>query len=170
MRSFSGLYFFLRIVPYLIRSIMPLLNGDALIQCFFVGTGFFVTALVMTVAKPYHKAYMNHVDTIVLLLLALLCYMVLAGSYVLQIAKILLAAPILIFILINAGRMFRFIIKHLLKYTYLSIFKEKCITLVKAVFLSKRSAMDVKTATQPLIQPTCSVIKYGINDVTCNDC
>ena len=164
MRSFSGLYFFLRIVPYLISSIVPQLKGDSLIQCFILGTIFFVTALIISCVKPYKQAYMNHLDTFLLAYLAFLCYLTLVWPYPLQIAWILLTVPI---ILITAVVVIYKIMRCFPKCMCLSTLKQGCIkfSCERDLFLIKRSTLDTNTATQPLIQPTPTVVKYGISDL-----
>ena len=164
MRSFSGLYFFLRIMPYLISSIVPQLKGDSLIQCFILGTIFFITALVISCVKPYKQAYMNHLDIFLLTYLAFLCYLALVGPYPLQIAWILLAAPM---ILITAVVAICKIMRRFPKCMSLSTLKQRRVKFSRErdLFLTKGSTLDTNAATQPLIQPTSTVIKYGISDM-----
>ena len=164
MRNFSGLYFFLRIVPSLISSIVPRLKGDSLIQCFILGTIFFVTALVISCIKLYEQAYMNHLDTFLLAYLAFLCYLALVGPCPLQIAWILLAAPI---ILITAVVVICKIMRYFPKCMSLSTLKQRCIKFFRErdLFLIKESSLDTIAAIQPLIQPTSTVNKYGISDM-----
>ena len=156
MRSFSGLYFFLRIVPFLITA---LLTNNSFAQWYYYGTLFFITSLTIAFAKPYRKAYMNYLDAFLLSNLALLSFIVLAGSHMLQRARILLVAPILILILTIAFRvLYRCTNRCLSKYTCLN---QKCRELRSNVFAT---TVDTTAASQPLIQPTHTKVSYGIND------
>ena len=153
MRSFSGLYFFLRIVPLLIAA---LLNRNYRARWYYCGTLFFITTFTITFAKPYRKAYMNYLDALLLSNLALLHFILLAGSRMLPFARILLVAPILILILTIAFRVVypcvnRCILKLNRKYRALTN------NLIA-------TTVDTTAASQPLIQPTHSEVSYGIND------
>ena len=80
MRSFSGLYFFLRTAVYLITLFSHVIRSHIYInQLFAVGTVFFLTSLTIAIAKPYHKANMNYWDIAILSHLAILCYALSSG-------------------------------------------------------------------------------------------
>ena len=105
------------------------------------------------------KAYMNYLDAFLLYNLALLSFIVLAGSHMLQRARILLVAPILILILIIAFKAFYPCANRCLsKYTCLS---QKCRELRSNLFAT---TVDTTAASQPLIQPTHTEVSYGTND------
>ena len=156
MRSFSGLYFFLRIVPFLLTA---LLRVNYLTRWYYCGTLFFITTFTIAFAKPYRKAYMNYLDALLLSNLTLLSFMVLAGSKMLQLARTLFLAPLLILILTIVFRVFYPCVnRYLSKYTCLS---RKCRELRSNVFAT---TVDTTAASQPLIQPTHTEVSYGIND------
>ena len=156
MRNFSGLYFFLRIVPFLITA---LLTNNSFALWYYYGTLFFITILTIAFAKPYRKAYMNYLDAFLLSNHTLLSFIVLAGSHMLQRARILLVAPILILILtITFKVLYHCTNRCLSKYTCLS---QKCRELRSNVFAT---TVDTTAASQPLIQPTHTEVSYGINN------
>ena len=167
MRSFSGLYFFLRIVPYLIVSLQLLQlpkNNIIVTYWYYFGTLFFVAALTIALAKPYQKAYMNFLDIFLLSNIALLCFIVLSGLTMLLPTRILLATPIIAFILIMVIRVFRYAIRHLSKCTCIKFILQKLLALRTATYTAKveqNSTIDTPTAARPLIQPTSTVLNYG---------
>ena len=166
MRSFSGLYFFLRIVPYLIVSLqlLQLPKNNIVTYWYYFGTLFFVAALTIALAKPYQKAYMNYLDIFLLSNIALLCFIVLSGSTMLLPTRILLATPIIAFILIMVIRVFRYAIRHLSKCTCIKFILQKLLALRTATYIAKveqNSTIDTPTAARRLIQPTSTVLNYG---------
>ena len=74
MRSFSGLYFILRGV--MVASHELQLTQLTENSWFFRTLLFSTTALVLSYIQPYKKWYMNLIDTLLLSLLAFLCFMV----------------------------------------------------------------------------------------------
>ena len=169
MRSYSGLYFFLRIVPYLIVSLqllqLPKNNTATVTYWYYMGTLFFVAALTIALAKPYQKAYMNYLDIILLSNLALLCFIVLSGSSMLPPTRILLATPIVAFILIMVIRVFRYAIRHLSKSICTKFILQKLFALWTSTFTAKveqNSTTDTTAVAQPLIQPTSTVIMVHV--------
>ena len=105
MRSFSGLYFFIRIVLYLTGYLSKKLSGNIWSEkaiWFSSGTVFFTTALTIGLAQPYKKAYMCCIDTFLLANLALMCYVVLGLADLPRIVatRVLLFTPILAFVVI----------------------------------------------------------------------
>lgn len=99
MRSFSGLYFFLRIVVYMTAYISHKLlyppKSLSLKGIWFpTATVFMITALAIVFIKPYKIAYKNYLDALLLSNLALFCYMIASEvPYVLHLARILFISP-----------------------------------------------------------------------------
>jgi hypothetical protein len=73
MRSFSGIYFLLRILIYLAGEIsrITLKFNPPLVQGFI----FSVTALLVALSRPYKSSFMNIMDSILLLHMATICFM-----------------------------------------------------------------------------------------------
>ena len=68
MRSFSGLYFLLRLAAYLPSVLSHLLSSYFYInEWFTIGTTFCIIYLFVAFAKPYRKAQMNYLDSMLLL-------------------------------------------------------------------------------------------------------
>ena len=165
MRSISGLYFILRIMPFMIKLIVqPLSKYHAFIHWYYSGTLFFAIALTVGIAKPYKKAYMNFLDTLILSNLVLLYYSLMSGSYMLLPIRILLEIPILEFIIVMAIKIIRFAGRPLSKCICFKLVMCKIISLrtVTSSHEEKQQfTIDSPTAVQPLIEPTSTVLSYG---------
>ena len=98
MRSFSSLYFFLRMAVYLTAFVSrKILTTHRSLAGSWVaaGTVLFIMALIIALIKPYKAAYMNYLDTILLSNLALMLYLLAARvPYMLQVSRILLLSPV----------------------------------------------------------------------------
>ena len=160
MRSFCGLYFLLRIVVFTSSWSQKIASLDL---WFTRGVIFFITALIISSFKPYRKAYMNHMDTLLLLNLALLCYVMSSDPNhsnltVLTLPRILLSISMAVFILTPLLNNVKFISLKL--------------RAIRALFATDREPAQSSTADapataqeqQPLIQPTSTEINYGIYD------
>ena len=171
MRNFSGLYFLLGIIAYFTAILSHTMSSYLFISRWFaMGTVFFVITLAMTIAKPYRKAYMNHLDALLLSYCAIFCY-VLPFSYHTQLfVRILITTPIAVFIII-------IILKKLygsVKSYKCKLNSQRCVHKYFCCYTSKRipvtvestqnSTANTPTSTQPLIQPTSTVMSYGIKD------
>ena len=170
MRYFSGLYFILRIMPFLIKSVVrPLTIHHATIHWYYSGTTFLAIALIVGITKPYKRAYMNHLDTLILSNLAVLYYTFVYGAHMLLSIRILLTIPILVFIthMIIKTIKICFVGRSLSQCTCLKFVIRKIISLKTVTFSSKEEqqfTIDSPTAAQPLIQPTSIALNYGSCD------
>ena len=112
LRSFSGLYFFLRIALYLLGplsdSLLKINNNIWMTDAiwFPTGTVFMITALTVALIKPYQKNYMNYLDALLLSNIAFCCLVLKAEIHVLIIIRLLFFSPILVLILIVFTKMF----------------------------------------------------------------
>ena len=102
MRSFSSLYFFLRLVIYFPTLLSSLLNKYFPINEWSIfGTLFSVLSLFTSFSKPYNKPHMNYLDAMLHLHFAILCFVSSTGQQMLLIiARVLLSIPITLFFLI----------------------------------------------------------------------
>ena len=109
MRSFSGIYFLLRIIVY---SAVPLsratLNLDHQLTRGFM---FSAAALLIALCRPYKKIYMNVVDSILLSHTASLCYIIASTvtlknkpHFFLPLLQLMIALPFIILLLVTAYR------------------------------------------------------------------
>ena len=73
MRSCSGLYFVLRLIPFLIITHLSRWTLDAIIYS--------IVAVATAFLKPYKKTYMNVLDTLILLNCAALTHLVTSSGY-----------------------------------------------------------------------------------------
>ena len=74
MRSFSGIYFLLRIIIYFSDSLSRVTFG--LERHFAQGFIFSVAALIIALSQPYKRKYMNIMDCILLFHMATSCYII----------------------------------------------------------------------------------------------
>ena len=165
MRSISGLYFFLKIMPFLIKLIVRTFSKyHAIIRWFYFGTLFFIAALSVGITKSYKKPYMNYMDIFILSNLALINYILLSEVSMLQTIRILLATPISVLIIIMVTKLILNAARSLLKFTCSKFTIRNFITLRTATFPrqeEQRFITDTPTATQPLIEPSSTVLSYG---------
>ena len=165
MRSFSGLYFLLRLAAYLPSVLSHLLSSYFYInEWFTIGTTFCIISLFVAFAKPYRKAQMNYLDSMLLLNCALLSFMLSTGWRMLLVARILLSTPItllcLIIILKKANSAIKNTFKVCTSHFNRCRFRGACHTAES----SQSAITGTVTAVQPLIQPTSTVFSYGADD------
>ena len=115
LRSFSGLYFFLRTAIYLVNVLScrflrePNDNVWMTNQIWFpTGTVFMISALTVALIGPYQKNYMNYLDALLVSNLALYSFVIQSKSRELSLVftRLLLFSPITILILIIFTRKF----------------------------------------------------------------
>ena len=101
MRSFSGLYFFLRIAAYIcaLLSLLAILYLH-INHWLSIGILLFFMTLTVTITKPYRKAYMNYCDIAILSHLAIFFCVLSSGRHAPLLARTLVNIPILIFVLV----------------------------------------------------------------------
>ena len=140
MRSFSGLYFVLRITAYLCAVLSHLMKSFLHInQWFAVGTLLFFATLAVAIAKPYRKAYMNYWDIAILSHITILLFVISSGNDTLLLAKNIPIVILIIAIVLRKG--YNMCKPHLL---------QKCCTYFKV------TQADNQTEVDPLIQPIFS--------------
>ena len=166
MRSFAGLYFILRPLPFFAGAVVsiPILkisNNDPYFPRSIV---FITTSLMIALCRPYNKMYMNVLDSLLLAHLAILCHLI--SSYpgfqhrdnFVYTASAMMALPFTCFMLFFIYRAFKKIVKS----SGFERFLRKC----KVFFLTKirvtHSSLSTHTdpvIEQPLIDSTCA--NYG---------
>ena len=167
MICIAGLYFILRFMPFLIKLITRSLHKHhTIVHWYYSGAFFFATALTVGIAKPYKRAYMNYLDTLILFNLALIYCSLVSESHPLLPIRILLAAPILTFIIVMTIKIIRSIGRPALKCIkfYFKLTICKATSLRTMTFHHKeevRYTIDSPSTAQPLIEPTSTVLNYG---------
>ena len=154
MRSFSGLYFLLRTLVYLTGFLSVKLSKDNIWlsnnMWFPAGSLFLIITLSIALVRPYKKAYMNYLDTLLLSNLAVACYVISSGFNMLLMTSILFLSPIVAFIVTILLRSITFHVKTV---------SQKCCKCCnfKAPFTkqAQKSKVNAQSAEeqQPLIQP-----------------
>ena len=107
MRSFSGLYFLLRMAIVLVVTLIDSIPRTSVDESWFLQeTIFSFTALFIALCRPYKKTYMNVLDTFLLSLLATLCHLMSSNSFAhyLVFIHVLILLPFVIFVLLLAIR------------------------------------------------------------------
>jgi hypothetical protein len=105
MRSFAGLYFVTRVLLFLSNVLAGGLQISENDPYFMRNIVLAITVLLIVVCRPYKEAYMNKVDTILLIHLGLLCHLVSAedgfrNEKILAITfEVMIMFPLLCFIL-----------------------------------------------------------------------
>ena len=153
MRSFSGLYFILRIVMCLSNPICM----HHIVDSYAIGVLLLITTLAMALAKPYKKAYMNYLDVLLLFILSIQLFTVSLCStpsyYLLTlqlIARVLLAIPFVVIVLYAVFIRLKGLAKKFsLRRAPLSI------------EAPQNSVLNASLASKPLVQPTSTVLSYG---------
>ena len=133
MRSFSGIYFLLRIIIYFAEIISrATLNLDQYLTCGFV---FSVTALLIALIRPYK---MNIVDTILLSHMATFCYIIASTSIpnhkspiLLPLMYVMIALPIIITFLLTVSRMTCGVLKKCLQWSSFATVFLTCLKIVR---------------------------------------
>ena len=169
MRSFSGIYLFLQVIGYctysLLHAVRPYLGISPL---FGSGTLTFIVMLVVAIGKPYRKAYMNHLDTLLLSNFMILSYVLSSGTSALVVTRTLIATPITVFTTIIIMRrlydVFRLHLYHKLKLSlcnreYFNHFRYHTTN-----ESTQNSAANTPTSAQPLLQPTSTIFSYSTDN------
>ena len=161
MRGFSGLYFLLGIIAYFIVALSRTMSSYLFISHWFaIGTVYFITTLAITIAKPYRKAYMNYLDTLLLSNCTILCYVLPFSLRTQLVVRILITTPITVFIvsiiskkLYGAFKSYKCKLKsQQCLHKYFCCYTSN--RMPTAVESTQSSTANTPTSTQPLIQPT----------------
>ena len=103
MRSFSGIYYFVRFLLVLTAYLCQKLSKDnewlSEDMWFPIGTVFLTIAIVIALSRPYKKSYMNILDTLLLSNLALKSYVISSKFNTSLTITILMSIPIAVFFL-----------------------------------------------------------------------
>ena len=172
MRYFSGLYFILRIMPFLIKLIVRLFStyyATVTSHWYYSGTVFFAIALIVGITKPYKRAYMNYLDILILSNLAVLYYSFVSGAHMLLLIRTLLVIPILVFTTLMIIKTITTCLggRSLSQCTRFEFIMRKIISLKTVTLSSKQEqqfTIDSPTAAQPLIEPISTTLSYGTCD------
>ena len=167
MRSFSGLYFYLRMVVFIVgQASYRLLKGYSENIWLFnevwfpAGTVFLLTALMIAFIRPYQRPYMSYVDALLLSNLALCCFVTTSKIFILPVIKILFAVPMVAFILIV------FLRKPCAAINFKKVHSRCCKLLrpSKLMQSQKRSAInnEINEEQLPVLQPA-NFNNYGTN-------
>ena len=173
MRGFASLYFFLRIAAIFVTW-LPSLFLKTMSSFYFTGILFSMISLLVALAKPYKKSYMNYLDIIFLFSCSVMCHTIALQSEqhgLLLMVRIMQSAPLLLLILYVMIRIFHGRVQIIFKGTVLPIYgifshhrSTDYARLGNQASTNEIQVIDDFTAAspaQPLIEPTCTVVSYG---------
>ena len=160
MRSFSGIYFLLRIVAYNVGIFghATLHLGHQLSRGFM----FLAAALLIALSQPYKKTYMNVVDSLLLSHMASLCYITASTSteqnkswLFLPLIQLMIAFPFIILFLVTTYRMIYGIFKR-------HLFSMQCFSRLKMASLRMKLCDRLFSSSRNLTLPetTYGAINY----------
>ena len=162
MRFFSGLYLYLwisinAITIGIVKVVFHYLN-----VWFSIAVSFLIMAVILAVVKPYRKMYMNYMDALLILCIALQLFSMTSGMF--RIARVLVSIPVVaLFLLITVK---------LLKKCVFSVktpLKKCCPFCVLKTHQSERDIINFEAASpeaaQPLIEPTTSEVSYNYDSL-----
>ena len=158
MRSFSGLYFFLRMIVFIVAFLSYLISKRFMhvpeLNIYSVGVLLLITTLTIALAKPYKKAYMNYLDVLQLSIFTVLCFTISLSStwHTKQvIIKVLFVIPLALFILFVASKWLKCLVRKF--------------SLKSAVFnieVPQSSIMNTPSASQSIVQSASTMhSSYG---------
>ena len=167
MRSFCGFYFYFRLTFHLVSVLFHnMLKREGWTS---FGVTFFISALIIAIARPYRKSYMNITDAILFTNIALLCH----TQTLLTTVYLLLVSPIVgLITLIVLKFIYHKTCFQKLK-THISICCNNFRVQVQNSIRTTQPTQDnsesrlktLPTATQPLIHHSLSTkISYGTNN------
>ena len=155
MRSFSGLYFFMAFIAHITVALFHAVHKYIYVSPWSsVGIVLFITTLIVTITKPYRRAYMNYMDVLLLSDYIILCYMQSSGYHTQVVSQILITTPIAILIVVT---ILRKIHAHKI-FDYLRRVRAPTVS-----HSTQCSAANTPTSAEPLIRPTPKGKTYGIN-------
>ena len=158
MRSISGLYFGMAFTALIIVVLFHVVSKYIYVgQWCTIGIVLFITTLIVIIAKPYRKPWMNYMDILLLSNYVILCYMLSSavGHHTQLVSRMLIAAPIAVLIVVTILQKI-----HAHKIFHYFRLARKSSTVSHS---AQCSAVNTPTSTRPLIQPTSNVMNYGTN-------
>ena len=168
-RSFSGVYLTLLPIASSIYLFLQKIESYLHVSPLFgIGTLFFVILLTITIGKPYQKAYMNHLDMLLLSNFMILCYTLSLRINAPIVPQVLIAIPITVFIITTMQKFYNtFRLHRCHKHINASLSVHgscNCFRFNIPTDSTHHSTANTPTSAQRLLQPTSTVITYGIQE------
>lgn len=148
MRSFSGLYFFLRMMFYFVAYAAYQLNH--IFQWYSIGVLLLIATLTMALVQPYKKPFMNYLDVLLLSILMIQCLTLsLRTTWSITIVRVLFAIPLLVVFVFVIWRMFKSL--------------AKCFRFRRAPLQAPSSpTLNTPLLSESIVQPVSTVLSYGV--------
>ena len=108
MRSFSGLYFFLRMIVYIIVYVIHSIAKHHVSEWYSAGVVLLIATLTMALVQPYKKPFMNYLDVLLLSVLTIQCLTLpLKTTWSITIVRALFTVPFVVVVLFTVWRSFK---------------------------------------------------------------
>ena len=161
MRSFSGLYYYLLIGLTAITTAFFKVALSCKNIWFSIGVGAQIMVIILVIAKPYQNMCMNHMDTLLLMCLALQYFSM--STKLFQITKRFLFIPMVALCLMITVKVFNKHARFFKTILCMRCDSRRLRNFLNATEHTHTDNTDVycPVAVQPLIQPTCSEMNYG---------
>ena len=158
MRSFSGLYFFLRMMVFFVAFLSDYVGRFFMhvpeLHIYSVGVLLLITTLTMALVKPYKKVYMNYLDVLLLSIFTVLCCTVSLSSTwhnIQIIAKVLLVVPLVLFSFFVISRWVKCLVRN-----------SKLGSTLFNIKVSQSSVPNTPSASRSILQPPSTILhSYG---------
>ena len=116
VRSFSGFYFFLRMMVYFVGYLSQFIGKHHNHLSYLYGASIFllITTLIMALVQPYKRAYMNYLDVLVLSILTMQSFTLSLHSTkpVMQlVVRVLLVIPFVVVVLFVIWRRLNYLVR-----------------------------------------------------------
>ena len=112
MRSFSGLYFFLRMVVYIVVYVVQSIAKHHVSEWYSAGVVLIIATLIMALVQPYKKPFMNYLDVLLLSVLTIQCFTLpLRKTWSITIFRALFTVPFVVVVLFAVWRSFKALAK-----------------------------------------------------------
>ena len=155
MRSFSGLYFFLRMMVYFVGYLSQFIgkHHNHLSNWYGVTVLLLITTLIMALVQPYKKAYMNYLDVLLLFILTVQCFTLSLHSTkpIVQLTvRVLLTIPFAVVVLFVVWKRLGYLVKN-------------C-NLRRAppnIEAAQSATFSIPSTSQSVMQPASTRLSYG---------
>jgi hypothetical protein len=108
MRSFSGLYFFLRMIVYIVVYVTQSIAKKHVSEWYSAGVVLLIATLTMALVQPYKKVFMNYLDVFLLSVLTIQCLTLpLKTTWSIAIVRALFTIPFVVVVVFVVWRSFK---------------------------------------------------------------
>ena len=151
MRSFSGLYYFLRMMVYFVTYVSHYIDKHHKFEWYSTGVLLLITTLIMALVQPYKKPFMNYLDVLLLSVLTIQCLTLpLRSRWSYTIVRVLFVIPFVVAVVFVILRRFRNLAKSF-------SFRRAPLNIESP----PSSTLYTPSASESIVQPVSPVLSYG---------